>query len=275
MSNLIVSSLPPNESGNRLTITPESAGWEYVGFEVYALSKGEVLALPTRNREACIVLLSGRADVATKKCEFSNIGNRMNIFEIIPACSVYVPAQDQFEVTAITDLEFAVCWAPAEGKLEARLIEPNDVGVSIRGSGSMERTIHDILPENSSAENLLVVEVFTPAGHWSSYPPHKHDQLNLPAESYLEETYYHRIHPAHGFAMQRVYTDDRSLNEALVVQDGDAVLVPKGYHPVAAPPGYDVYYLNVMAGPVRTWKFHNDPDHEWLMTPGGGRANHE
>jgi 5-deoxy-glucuronate isomerase len=108
--------------------------------------------------------------------------------------------------------------------------------------------------------------VFTPNGHWSSYPPHKHDQDNLPHESYLEETYYHKVSPDTGFAVQRVYTDDGSLDETMVIRNGDAVLVPKGYHPVSAPPGYDGYYLNVMAGPVRTWKFHNDPAHEWLMT---------
>jgi len=109
--------------------------------------------------------------------------------------------------------------------------------------------------------------MFTPNGHWSSYPPHKHDRDDLPRESYLEETYYHKIYPSTGFAVQRVYTDDRSLDETMIVKDGDAVLVPKGYHPVSAPPGYDLYYLNVMAGPKRTWKFHNDPDHEWLMAP--------
>ena len=114
------------------------------------------------------------------------------------------------------------------------------------------------------AERLLVVEVLTPNGHWSSYPPHKHDQDDLPDESYLEETYYHKIRPPQGFALQRVYTGDRSLDETMSVVDGDAVLVPRGYHAVSAPPGYDLYYLNVMAGPIREWKFKNDPDHEWL-----------
>lgn len=107
--------------------------------------------------------------------------------------------------------------------------------------------------------------MFTPEGNWSSYPPHKHDQDHLPEESYLEETYYHKINPVHGFAVQRVYTDDRSLDETMIVKNGDAVLVPKGYHPVSAPPGYELYYLNVMAGPVRTWKFKNDPEHEWIL----------
>ena len=121
------------------------------------------------------------------------------------------------------------------------------------------------LPETDPADSLLVVEVITPGGHTSSYPPHKHDTDNLPHESFLEETYYHRLNPPQGFGFQRVYTDDRSLDEAMVVEDGDVTLVPKGYHPVAATHGYDLYYLNVMAGPKRTWKFHNAPEHEWLL----------
>jgi 5-deoxy-glucuronate isomerase len=129
----------------------------------------------------------------------------------------------------------------------------------------MEREITNILMEDQPAERLLVVEVITPGGHWSSYPPHKHDTENLPEESYLEETYYHRVRPDRGFALQRVYTEDRSLDETFTVGDGDVVLVPGGYHAVSAPPGYDLYYLNVMAGPVRRWKVRNDPHHEWLL----------
>ena len=119
---------------------------------------------------------------------------------------------------------------------------------------------------------MLVVEVITPGGHWSSYPPHKHDRDALPDESYLEETYYHRLKPAQGFAFQRIYTEDGSLDEALTVKDGDVVLVPRGYHPVGAPHGYDLYYLNVMAGPKRIWRFYNDPQHEWLMKQGPREA---
>jgi 5-deoxy-glucuronate isomerase len=120
---------------------------------------------------------------------------------------------------------------------------------------------------DEEADSLLVCEVRTPGGHWSSYPPHKHDRDALPGESFLEETYYHRISPPQGFALQRVYTGDGSLDETLVVRDGDTVLVPRGYHTVSAPPGYDLYYLNVMAGPVREWAVANDPDHEWTLTP--------
>jgi 5-deoxy-glucuronate isomerase len=265
MSQLIVSSQRPDNEGKVLSITPESAGWEYVGFEVYSLKQGQSLLKETGNQEVCIVLLSGRANIRTKKEQWQNIGQRLNIFEKIPPFSVYVPINDKYVVDALTDLEIAVCMAPGKGSYEARLITPEDVGVEIRGAGNMERLIHNILPEQNPADSLLVVEVFTPEGHWSSYPPHKHDKNNLPEESYLEETYYHRVNPDHGFAIQRVYTDDLSLNETITVNNGDAVIVPKGYHPVSAPPGYEVYYLNVMAGPIRTWKFKNDPTHEWLF----------
>lgn len=272
MSKLIMPSRAnPAADGNLLAITPESAGWRYVGFAVYKLEAGQSWKQETGESELCIVLLSGKADVRTSTETFAGIGRRMSIFEKIPPYSVYVPSGEVAEVTANTALEFAVCSAPGKGTYGARLISPNDVGVETRGYGSMERQIHNILPEHQPADSLLVVEVFTPGGHWSSYPPHKHDQDNLPFESYLEETYYHRINPGHGFAVQRVYTDDRSLDETLSVRNGDAVLVPRGYHPVSAAPGYDLYYLNVMAGPTRTWKFHNDPDHAGLMTQVGAK----
>jgi 5-deoxy-glucuronate isomerase len=138
----------------------------------------------------------------------------------------------------------------------------------VRGKGSNTRYVTNILPEWEPAESLLVVEVITPGGNSSSYPPHKHDEDNLPHESRLEEIYYHRIKPKQGFAFQRIYTDDRSLDETITVEDGDVTLVPKGYHPCAALHGYDLYYLNVMAGPKRTWKFHNQKQHEWLLTKG-------
>ncbi|MBY0052164.1 5-deoxy-glucuronate isomerase [Brevibacillus agri] len=266
MSKLIVPSQQPNQEKSVVKVTPESANWGYVGFEVYTLAKGDKISMDTGEQEVCIVLLSGYANARTKQQEWNNIGQRMHIFEEIPPYAVYVPSGDQYEVEALTDAEIAVCTAPGKGTYEARLIAPKDIRVDMRGSGKTLRRIHNILPEDQPADSLLIVEVYTPNGNWSSYPPHKHDQENLPNEAYLEETYYHRIKQANGFALQRVYTDDRSLNETMVVKDGDVVLVPKGYHPVSAPPGYDLYYLNTMAGPVRTWKFTNDADHEWMMT---------
>ncbi|TVY08466.1 5-deoxy-glucuronate isomerase [Paenibacillus cremeus] len=265
-SNLIVPSASvPNADGQVLSITPQSAGWDYVGFEVYRLQTGQTLTRETGSEEVCLVLISGLANVATAKEKWERIGERMSVFEQKPPYSVYVPNADHYVLEAVTDVEVAVCKAPGKGTYPARLIAPSEITPEVRGKGNAERYIHNILPENQPADSLLVVEVFTPNGHWSSYPPHKHDKNNLPVESYLEETYYHKVQPEHGFAIQRVYNDDRTLDETLAVRNGEAVLVPEGYHPVSAPPGYDVYYLNVMAGPVRTWKFYNDPDHEWIF----------
>jgi 5-deoxy-glucuronate isomerase len=169
-------------------------------------------------------------------------------------------------ITGASDgAEVAVCTAGAKEGVEPRLIGPADIRVETRGSGAMERTIHNILMEDAPAESLLVTEVLTPDGHWSSYPPHKHDRDAPPDETFLEETYYHRIRPDHGFGLQRVYTADGSLDESVAFRDGDVVLVPRGYHTVSAPPGYELYYLNVMAGPRREWRMQNDPEHEWLL----------
>ena len=179
--------------------------------------------------------------------------------------ALYLPPGTDYRIEAVTDLEIAVASAPAERGSDPMLVRPEDIEVEVRGAGNMEREIRPILMEDRPAERLLVVEVLTPNGHWSSYPPHKHDEDDPPRERYLEETYYHRLRPEKGFALQRVYTEDGSLDETLTFHDGDVVLVPKGYHVVSAPPGYDLYYLNVMAGPVREWKIQNHPDHEWLL----------
>jgi 5-deoxy-glucuronate isomerase len=265
VSHLLLKPHDPDQQGRIHCVSPESAGWKYVGLEVYRLKKGDRLKRKTGTHEVCLVLLSGKANVKTGQKEFQGIGKRMSVFEKIPPYSVYVPSGDHYQVEALTDLELAVCSAPGKGTFPARLIAPEEVRQSNRGSGKMFRQIHDILPEDREADSLLVVEVFTPDGNTSSYPPHKHDTENLPHESYLEETYYHKIHPENGFAFQRVYNDDRSLDETMCIENGDVVLVPEGYHPVTTVPGYESYYLNVMAGPVRTWKFKNAPEHEWLF----------
>ncbi len=263
MSKLLVK--PQGNSGRVIHVTPASAGWTYVGFDVYRLKAGESAAEETSTNEVCLVFISGKGKVTAGTQNFGVLGKRMSPFEGLPA-SVYIPAGSRWAVTAETDVELAVCAAPGEGgRLPARVIPEEELGQEVRGKGNNVRHVTNILPEGRPAESLLVVEVITPAGNTSSYPPHKHDQDDLPNESFLEETYYHRINPPQGFAFQRVYTDDRSLDEAMAVEDGDVTLVPRGYHPCATIHGYDLYYLNVMAGPKRTWKFHNAAEHEWLL----------
>jgi 5-deoxy-glucuronate isomerase len=262
---LVTGKKTPEENGSVVKVTPESAGWDYVGFEVFRLEAGQTLEQQTGDWEVCLVLLSGRCRVSTDKDEWRNIGERESVFDGAP-WAVYLPPRTPYCVEAMTErLEMAVTSTPASQGVEPQLIRPEDIEVEMRGSGNMEREIRPILMEERPAERLLVVEVITPNGHWSSYPPHKHDRDDRPHETYLEETYYHRIWPERGFAVQRVYTEDGSLDETLTFHDGDVVLVPRGYHVVSTPPGYDLYYLNVMAGPVREWKIKNDPEHEWLL----------
>lgn len=263
MTKLLIK--PQGTKGRLVHVTPENAGWDYVGFDVHRLDGGETVAGFESSREVCLVFITGKGEVAAGGHNFGTLGERMSPFEGKPA-AFYVPAGMDWSVSAVTDVELAVCSAPDEtGTLPPRIIATDNLSQEVRGSGTNTRHIINILPESQPASSLLVVEVITPGGHSSSYPPHKHDQNNPPHESLLEETYYHRLNPPQGFAFQRVYTDDRSLDEAMAVENGDVTLVPKGYHPCAACHGYDLYYLNVMAGPIRSWKFHNAPEHEWLI----------
>jgi len=263
MSHLLIR--PEADTGLLARVTPESAGWTYVGFDLHHLNPGDSVAAETGDREVCLVFVTGEGAATAGGQALGSLGERMSPFEGKP-WSVYVPQGSSWSVTAETVLELAVCSAPGlGGGLPVRIIGPDSLGQEVRGKGTNTRYVTNILPEGEPADSLLVVEVVTPGGHTSSYPPHKHDQDNLPAESYLEETYYHRFNPPQGFGFQRVYTDDRSLDEAIAIEDGDVVLVPKGYHPCAACHGYDLWYLNVMAGPTRTWKFHNAKEHEWLV----------
>ena len=249
---MLVHSGPPDPDGCVLRVTPESAGWEYVGFEVYRDGSVE---RRTDDRETCVVVLSGRANLAAGGHEWAGVGERASVFDGPPA-ALYVPPGVAWSAEGA---DFAVCTAPAARGAETRLLPASEARHEDRGSGAEAREIFHILMEDQPAESLLVTEVRTPAGHWSSFPPHKHDVDDPPNETLLEETYYHRLRPQSGFGFQRVYTEDRTLNEAVAVGDGDCVLVPRGYHPVSAGPRHDLYYLNVMAGPVRAWHIRADP----------------
>ena len=267
MADLLVRPGAPGPGGAVLSVTPKSAGWSYVGFEVHRLAAGEGRAVRHAEREHCVVVLAGSVDVVAGSESWHGVGGRADPFDGLPH-AVYAPAGVPLEIAAVQSAEIAIASAPATNsdRRPPSLISPDDIDVEVRGRGPFERRIHPILMDDRPAESLLVVEVITPAGHWSSFPPHKHDRDDPPTESLLEETYYHRIKPPHGFGLQRVYSDDGDLDEAVGFADGDVVLVPRGYHTVSAPPGYDLYYLNVMAGPVRRWAMVDDPAHAWLKS---------
>jgi len=260
---------PKGTSGKVHDITPRSAGWGYVGFGLYQLQPGTTVSEETGDREVILVLVEGKATIVADDNNFGELGDRMSVFARAKPHCIYVPDNSNWSATATTDCTLAVCSAPGKGNHPVRIL--SDIGFEKRGKGSNTRYIHPIAMEDSDvADSLLVTEVFTPAGHWSSYPPHRHDEDNYPDMTYLEETYYHRLDPAQGFGFQRVFTEDGSLDETMAVADGDVVLVPKGHHPCAAPYGYDMYYLNVMAGPLRKWRFRNHPDHNWIAERDAG-----
>ena len=266
--NLRVRSSAPAADGTLIDVTPQSAGWAHVGFRVIRLEPGQSFQGGEEGREACLVILSGRVSITAGDARFARIGSRASVFDG-PPTSVYVPAGLAFDICAESKAEIAICSAPGTGAGEARLIGPETIRQEVRGSGTNTRYVRNILDDQAQAESLLVVEVITPAGHWSSYPPHKHDRNAFPQETQLEETYYHRLSPPQGFAFQRVYTDDRAIDETYAVEDGDVVMVPRGYHPVGAAHGYELYYLNVMVGPERKWIFANDPAHSWIVNQSG------
>lgn len=266
MSYLLSKNSGADENGCTQKITPASANWKYVGFELFELAVGKTYSSQSGDNEICLVTVTGTANIIVDGKIFEAVGKRETVFADEAPGAVYLSSGSSYSVIAISPVTLAICSAPGKGTHKARQITSKDMGRETRGSGNNIRHVRNILPETEPADSLLVVEVITPSGNWSSYPPHKHDSDNLPVESSLEETYYHRVNPSQGFAFQRVYTDDRSIDETMTVEDGDVVMVPRGYHPVGTPHGYDLYYLNVMAGPTREWHFNNDPAHEWIVT---------
>ena len=262
MSKLLVKARKGKEIAS---VTPASAGWEYVGFAAYRLQPGESVEFEDPAREACLVVLAGKATVRAGALDCGELGTRESVFDDKAPDAAYVPNGCKVSATAVTACEIAIAHAPGFGNHPARVIRSESIRRSVRGSGTNTRYVTDILPADQPADSLLVVEVITPSSHSSSYPPHKHDTDAIPDESFLEETYYHRLNPPQGYILQRVYVDDRSLDETMAAEDHDVVMVPKGYHPVTVPHGYTGYYLNVMAGPHRVWHFKNDPAHEWIV----------
>ncbi len=253
-----------------INITPKRAGWRYVTFVVYHLTRGQELAGAADGQETALIILSGIAEAELNDRSLGHIGERLSVFEEKAAYTLYLSHTASYRLTCVSgEMEVALAAAPATGRaLPPRLIRPEDVSIEARGSGNTARRIQHLLDTDQDAERLILVEVFTPGGNWSSFPPHKHDTENPPDEAYLEETYYHHVQPANGCALQRMYTPGE-FDETVAVHDGDLVLVPKGYHMVGALPGCDLYYLNVMAGPNRAWNYQVDPEFRRLLPPSG------
>ena len=255
---------PQASAGSEILRVDKSVSrFEYLTFSVRAPKKGDSFRGQTDSTELCIVMLGGACSIESSAGTWRHLGKRPNVFAGMPY-AVYLPIHTEYAVSAEADCELALCSSRAEEPHPARLIAPEDVELEVRGGGNATRQINHIIKPEFDAQRLLIVEVYTPSGNWSSYPPHKHDVHNPPVEVDLEEMYYYKIDRPEGYAIQRLYFANRSIDTALVVRDGELVLVPEGYHPVVAAHGYNVYYLNVLAGSARSMAASDDPDYEWV-----------
>ena len=259
-----------------LEVTPQSAGWEYISFQARQLDEGGSWSFDTGENEFALVNLSGRYRVDSSRGSWEGIGGRADVFSG-GGHALYLPRRTQLTVTAEQAGEFAVTWVPTTEDHEPWLIRPEDVAISVRGGDNVSRQINDLLPPGSPVHRLVLVEVYTPSGNWSSYPPHKHDvhiedESGGVIEADLEEVYFYHIDRPEGFAYQRVYTDENSpmhaagnpIDALVQVGHNEAVLVPEGYHPVVSMPGYTTYYLNVLAGSAQSLANQEDPDFAWV-----------
>jgi 5-deoxy-glucuronate isomerase len=260
---------PRPGAGEYIRVTPETAGWQHLSFAARILHDDEKWEAHTGDFEYGLVVLGGSCAVTTSRGNWPRIGRRPNVFAGMPY-ALFLPAATSFCVRATSEqLDLAYGWCRSGGTHAPRLVTPDSVAIEIRGGGNATRQINSIFPPGFDCERLVAVEVYTPPGNWSSYPPHKHDVHRVDAagqllEADLEEIYFYKIDRPHGFAIQRVYTPDSRLDETIVARNNDAVLVPEGYHPVASAAGYTTYYLNFLAGSAQSLANSDDPEHAWV-----------
>ena len=265
-SSLIIH--PSSGDETVVSVDPARAGWDYLHFESRQLAPGATWSWSTGGAELGLIVLGGRCAVRSNRGDWPTVGQRRNVFSGLPH-ALYLPRRTEFSLKALEPSEIAYGWCAAEADYPARLITPEDIGVEIRGGDNVTRQINSVIPPGFDCDRLVMVEVYTPGGNWSSFPPHKHDVHRVDpdgtlVEADLEEVYFYRFDRPSGFAYQRIYSDDRATDELVLCQDCDLVLVPHGYHPVVAAPGSTAYYLNFLAGSAQSLAASDDPAYAWV-----------
>jgi 5-deoxy-glucuronate isomerase len=281
--NLIVHPGNSADADVIVEVTSELAGWEYISFQLRRLAADHSWTFSSGDQEVALVVLSGRISVRSDRGQWQHIGKRENVFAGLPS-ALYIPRHTTFIVIAETDCEYVVAQAPTDQDHEPRLVTPKDIEIEMRGGDNATRQINSIIPPGFPCHRLVIVEVYTPGGNWSSYPPHKHDvhktdQAGNLLEADLEEVYFYKMSRPEGFAFQRIYTDPESplqqagfpIDAVLLARENDAVLVPEGYHPVTSAPGYTTYYLNVLAGSAQALTNSEDTRYVWVKEQYQGR----
>jgi 5-deoxy-glucuronate isomerase len=268
-SRLLIS--PNFEQEEYLRVTPASAGWDHLSFAARKMGQGTSWQHQTGEAEMALVVLGGVCRVASNRGKWEAVGRRPDVFNGMPF-ALFFPPGTEFTLQATSmSLDIAYGWCKTSEEHPARMIEPAEVEIEIRGGGNATRQINKIIPPGFACSRLVVVEVYTPSGNWSSYPPHKHDEHLLDEggrllEADLEEIYFYKIERPEGYAYQRIYTADGRLDELILTRDSHLVLSPEGYHPVVAAPGYTCYYLNMLAGSAQSLAATDDPAYAWVKS---------
>ena len=244
-------------------VTARGKFLDYIELDLLFLKKGEKFTGRTQGKEEVLVILAGQGKIDLGSGVSQTVGERKDVFGG-KAWAIYVPFNHSYTLQAIDNLEVAIARAPSDLKADPVIVSPGEVKERIVGKGNYERRVYDIVDLNIKAKHLVVGETVNPPGNWSSFPPHKHDIDNLPEEADLEEVYLFRVKPSPGFGLIRLYNDDLSLDKAYSLRDNDVMAIREGYHPVAAPPGYSLYYLWILAGEKRVLKPRDDPKHTWI-----------
>ncbi len=263
--------LAKSDSGRDIyqSVLRGDTGWQFLNFQARLMKEGEKWTSNTEGNEYAIILLGGNYSVKTNRGSWETVNGRKDVFSGI-AHSLYLPRNTEFELRAESDvLDIAYGWCETDQDHPACFKSPEEAAIEIRGGDNATRQINSLIQPGFDCHRLVSVEVYTPSGNWSSFPAHKHDARKVDGkgnvvEACLEETYFYKIDKPQGFAIQQIYTDDRSLDEIAVARNNDVVLVPEGYHPVAAGHGYNVYYLNFLTGSDQSLANTDDPDHKWI-----------
>lgn len=287
MTDLFLPRGKASHGADPVVVTPDQAGWTYIGLRVIEMAPGAERVLDTGDREMAVLPLEGGCVVECESQRF-DLEGREHVFARVTDFA-YVPIDSEVRITSVNGGRFALPNARATRRFEPAYGPAEEVPVEIRGAGRSTRQIINFMePEAFPADKLIAVELLTPEGNWSSFPPHKHDERG-PGEAELEEIYYfetarvldgsdRRHELGAGFALHRLYTSDGSIDLTEAVGHGDVVLTPRGYHgPSAAAPGYDLYCLNVLAGPAdeRSMAFSDDPSYAWIRGEWGAQAKDE
>ncbi|WP_242093119.1 5-deoxy-glucuronate isomerase [Aestuariivivens sediminicola] len=250
-------------------ITPESAHWNYLYFEARKMKLGDLWEHDTQDNEMAIVLLSGNFKVKSDKGQWETVNGRKDVFSGV-AHTLYLPRNSKFVLEATSaELDIAYGWCQSDADFPAKFVRPEDTPTVIFGGDNATRQFNDLIPPGFGCQRLVSREVYTPSGNWSSYPAHKHDERILDAEGNVlepiqEETYFYKFEKPEAYAIQQVYTKDKSLDEIVRAKHDHVVLIPKGFHPVVAAHGFHCYYLNFLAGTDQCLANTTDPDHEWI-----------